>query len=113
MSMKTKHKIIFNNSKNMKIIPSNSVDLVVTSPPYPMIKMWDDIFSKASHTVSNALNNYDCARSFEAMHEILDPVWREAFRVLKTGGFACINIGDATRTINGNFVLYPNHMSVI
>jgi DNA modification methylase len=39
MPMKTKHRIIFDDSKNMAIIPPDSVDLVVTSPPYPMIKM--------------------------------------------------------------------------
>ncbi|WP_429997456.1 hypothetical protein, partial [Mycoplasmopsis bovis] len=26
-------------------IDDESVDLVITSPPYPMIKMWDEIFS--------------------------------------------------------------------
>jgi hypothetical protein len=44
---------------------------------------------------------------------VLDPVWKDVYRVLKFGGFACINIGDATRTINDNFVLYPNHMRVL
>jgi modification methylase len=43
----------------------------------------------------------------------LDPVWKEVYRVLKVGGFACINIGDATKTINGNFVLYPNHIRIL
>jgi DNA modification methylase len=32
--------------------------------------------------------------------------------VLVPGGIACINIGDATRTIGGVFVLYPNHVRV-
>jgi DNA modification methylase len=31
---------------------------------------------------------------------------------LKNGGFLCINIGDATRTINGNFTLYNNHSRI-
>jgi len=30
-----------------------------------------------------------------------------------SGGIACINIGDATRTIDGVFHLYPNHSRVI
>jgi len=29
------------------------------------------------------------------------------------GGFACINIGDATRTIKDEFQLYPNHSRII
>ncbi len=28
------------------------------------------------------------------------------------GGIACINIGDATRTVNGKFQLYPNHSRI-
>jgi DNA modification methylase len=42
--MHTNHQIFFKNSNNMKELSSESVDLVVTSPPYPMIEMWDDGF---------------------------------------------------------------------
>ena len=35
--MKSLHKLFFENSKKMDSIPSSSVHLVVTSPPYPMI----------------------------------------------------------------------------
>jgi DNA modification methylase len=47
--------------------------------------------------------------AFELMHRILDNVWNEVYRVLMHGGIACINIGDAARTINNNFSLYQNH----
>jgi DNA modification methylase len=40
-------------------------------------------------------------------------VWREAYLALIDGGIACINIGDATRTINGRFRLFPNHSKII
>ena len=39
-------------------------------------------------------------------------VWQETYRVLVDGGIACINIGDATRSINGKFKLYPNHARI-
>jgi len=35
------------------------------------------------------------------------------FRILKTNGFACINIGDATRKLGDDFYLYPNHARVL
>jgi len=112
--MKTKHKIIFDDSKNMEIIPSDSIDLVVTSPPYPMIEMWDDMFCSQNSSIKDALKDSSgSSKAFELMHQELDKVWDGVYRILKNGGFACINIGDATRTINDNFVLYPNHMSVI
>ena len=40
----TNHKIIFGDSRKMDEIDDESVHLVVTSPPYPMIEMWDNLF---------------------------------------------------------------------
>ena len=50
--------------------------------------------------------------AFEAMHRELDKVWGELYRVLKPGSFACINIGDATRSIGDRFQRYPNHTRI-
>ena len=111
--MKTSHKIIYQDSQDLKQIPSNSVDLVVTSPPYPMIDMWDEMYCTQNPEIGNALEYGDGMLAFSLMHEILDAVWNEVFRVLKTGRFACINIGDATRTLNNNFKLYPNHARIL
>ena len=111
--MKTTHNILFQDARDLKNIPSESVDLVVTSPPYPMIEMWDEMFSHQNPEIQDALANGDGNQAYALMHEILDAVWDEVFRVLKNGRFACINIGDATRTIKGNFCLYPNHARVL
>ena len=111
--MKTNHKVTFGNATNMKEVSSESVDLMVTSPPYPMIEMWDEMFAQQSSSVKKALEKGNGVNAFELMHQVLDPVWEEVYRMLKFGGFACINIGDATRTINSNFVLYPNHMRIL
>jgi len=42
--MKTNHKIVFENSNNMKDVPTESVNLIVTSPPYPMIEIGTNNF---------------------------------------------------------------------
>jgi DNA modification methylase len=47
------------------------------------------------------------------MHRTLDPVWRELRRVLVPGGIACIDIGDAVRTIGHRFALYPNGARIL
>jgi len=93
---------------------------MVTSPPYPMIKMWDTQFSKINpqvatlwHALETDGEEETVTQIYDAMHEILAKVWREAFRVLVDGGIACINIGDATRTVNGKFRLFPNHARII
>ena len=53
--MKTIHKILFQDATNLTGIASESVDLVVTSPPYPMIEMWDDMFGKQNPEIQKAL----------------------------------------------------------
>ncbi len=111
--MKTEHKIFIKNSKKMKPIPSSSVHLVVTSPPYPMIEMWDDMFKRQNKEIARALKHHDGLRGFEWMHRELDTVWKEVHRILINGGIACINIGDAVRTIDGEFRLYPNHSRIL
>ena len=105
--MKTTHRVYFENSERMPALPAGSVDLVVTSPPYPMIEMWDELFTRLSPAAGKALTQQRGLAAFEAMHRVLDPVWAEAHRILRQGGFACINIGDATRTIGDTFMLYP------
>jgi len=111
--MKTTHKIYFKNSKNMRTIPSSSVHLVVTSPPYPMIAMWDDMFVHQNKNILKALQKNNGFKAFELMHQTLDQVWQELYRVLISGGIACINIGDATRTVGDNFMLYANHARIL
>lgn len=96
----------------MTALADNSVQLIVTSPPYPMIEMWDKPFAALNSKIAGALESRP-AEAFELMHQILDEIWREAFRVLSPGGFCCINVGDATRSVNGNFRLYSNHSRII
>lgn len=109
----TTHKIINGNSTNMHYIGSKSVHLIVTSPPYPMIEMWDNLFSEQDPPVSDDLSKGNGVKAFNKMHLLLNKVWGECDRVLIDNGFVCINIGDATRTINGKFQLYSNHTAII
>jgi DNA modification methylase len=111
--IKTIQKVIYSDSRNMKEMADESVDLVVTSPPYPMIEMWDKIFTEQNGKIGNALEKNDGPAAFELMHKELDKVWDELFRVLKKGSIACINMGDATRTIAGRFALYTNHSRIL
>jgi len=111
-NMKTTHQIYNKNSSEIKEIQDNSVNLIVTSPPYPMIEMWDDIFSIINHKIKKKLEEKKDLEAFNLMHQELNKTWKESYRVLKPGGIACINIGDATRKIN-EFKLYSNHSEII
>jgi DNA modification methylase len=110
--MISEHRIRFADAKDLSDVASQSVHLVVTSPPYPMIEMWDALFCRQP-TIKKALYGRTGLNAFELMHRQLDDVWDELYRVLVPGGIACINIGDATRTINGEFALYPNHSRIL
>ncbi len=107
--MTMSHRIHFCDSRKLAVIDSESIDLVVTSPPYPMIDMWDKMFCGLNTNIAAALARPDPTKAFELMHRELDLVWDQLFRTLKPGGLACINIGDAVRTVDGQFALYPNH----
>jgi len=97
----------------MAEIADESVDLIVTSPPYPMVAMWDEVFALQDDRIGEQLSCGNGRAAFALMHELLDAVWLECNRVLKPGGLACINIGDATRTLAGDFQLYSNHSRIL
>lgn len=109
----TQHKIYTTNSNRMDFIEDGSVNLIITSPPYPMIEMWDELFISQDNSIKNDLKEGKGYDSFNKMHFLLNDIWRECDRVLADHGFICINIGDATRTLNGKFQLYPNHSKII
>ena len=111
--MKTHHLIHYSSSKHMTGIEDNSIALVVTSPPYPMIEMWDDLFASMNPEIQESLDDNDGDLAFELMHAELDCVWKEVARVLSPGGMVCVNIGDATRSIGKIFKLYPSHSRII
>jgi DNA modification methylase len=118
----THHRVFFKDSRDMRDLEDSSVHLVVTSPPYPMIEMWDHLFGSMDPQIARlqeeiATSEGEVGNSvtsaYELMHKNLAKVWRECYRVLCQGGIACINIGDATRTFNGRFRLFANHAKVI
>ena len=112
-TFETIHRFIVSDARDLHLLTDNCVDLVVTSPPYPMIQMWDDLFMHLSPDIETAMKAEEGSNAFELMHRELDKIWRELHRVLRSGSFACINIGDAVRTIGGNFRLFPNHSRII
>lgn len=109
----TTHHLIRN--LDARIIPSDDlplVHLVVTSPPYPMIEMWDEVFCKMNPEIKTELEQ-NPGLAFELMHTELDRVWEAIDPFLVEGGIVCINIGDATRKVGENFQLFPSHARII
>jgi DNA modification methylase len=111
--MITDHRVVTGNAADMPLVDAASVELVVTSPPYPMIAMWDEMFIARDSSIEGAFRGHDGLNAFDLMHEQLHGAWKAAWNALIPGGMLCINIGDATRTIGDRFRLYANHSRVI
>lgn len=111
--METHHSIVIGDAREMNTVADEQVHLVVTSPPYPMIDMWDDVFADLNPEVTERLEAGAGQDAFEMMHAELDVVWDEVDRVLTPGGIVCVVVGDATRSLDGSFRVYNNHVRIV
>ena len=83
-SLDLTYEIIMGDSRvKLKGLADNSVDLIVTSPPYGSIKQYSD----RSHEIGWNQDYLD-------YHESLLEVFRECVRVLRPGCRMVINVGD-------------------
>jgi len=82
---------------------NNTVDLIVTSPPYWNIKDYG----------SNTQIGYNS--TYEHYIEDLNIVWKECFRVLKEGCRLCVNVGDQFVRTNKDtpYHVKPIHSDII
>jgi len=96
-------KIIIGDSRRMPELNDESIDLIVTSPPYWHIK---DYGVPGQIGYGQDLHQY---------LKNLYYVWSECFRVLKKGGRFCLNIGDqfARAIIYGRYKVIPLHAEFI
>lgn len=109
----TVHHMIPGDSRLLDSTVEPFADIVVTSPPYPMIEMWDGMFSRLNSRIGDNLSAGKTDDAFEFMHAELDHVWKGIHSSLREGGIACIIVGDATRTVNREFKLFPNHSRIL
>lgn len=87
----------------MSLIPDESVQLIVTSPPYWQLK---------DYGADKQIGFND---SYEDYINNLNLVWSECFRVLESGCRLCINIGDqfARSVYYGRYKAIPIHSEII
>lgn len=72
-------RVLCKSSEDMSELPDHSVHLMITSPPY------------------NVSKDYDQDLTLDEYRELIRQVLRETYRVLVTGGRACINVANLGR----------------
>lgn len=100
---KSTHQVVFGDSRQMGSISSESIELIVTSPPYWQLK---------DYGVENQIGFND---SYESYVNHLNVVWMECARVLRPGCRLCVNIGDqfARTAIYGRYKVIPIRTEII
>lgn len=101
--MKTHHKIINGDSRQMTELADNSVHLAITSPPYWQLK---------DYGTDNQIGFHD---SYENYINNLNLVWKECYRTLHNGCRLCVNIGDqfARAVYYGRYKVIPIREEII
>lgn len=87
-----------NCNEILKLIPSDSIDLIITSPPY---------FQQREYGGGNGIGN---EKNVEEYIENIMKTFRECIRVIKKTGSIVFNIGD--KYINGNLLLVPYKFAI-
>jgi DNA modification methylase len=96
-------KIIIGDSRSMAEVGDQTIDLVVTSPPYWHIKDY------------GAAGQIGYGQTLHRYLEDLYRVWAECHRALAPGSRLCINVGDqfARAAVYGRYRVIPIHAETI
>jgi DNA modification methylase len=100
----TRHSLYLRDARDLADLASNSVHLVLTSPPYWTLKEY-----RASAGQMGHIRNYD-----EFLSE-LDKVWKHCHRLLVPGGRLVCVVGDvclSRRKNGGRHTVVPLHASI-
>lgn len=100
---KTSHRLYVGDARDLGSIKSESVHLILTSPPYWNLKRYPDHPAQLGNT-----------KDYEAFLNELDRVWEECFRVLVPGGRLICVVGDVclSRRQHGRHVVVPLHADI-
>ncbi|WQV29932.1 DUF1887 family protein [Helicobacter pylori] len=85
------NKVFYHSSTNMNEVPDNSVDLIITSPPYFSIK---DYTKNGTQDLQHSAQHVEDLGALEKYEDYLLgllKVWLECYRALKPNGKLCIN----------------------
>ncbi len=103
-TLPTRHELRRSDARGMDFVPSESVQLVLTSPPYWTLKQYNETDGQLGSVAD-----------YEAFLRELDRVWTHCLRVLVPGGRLICVVGDvclSRRKNNGRHTVVPLHASI-
>lgn len=102
----TKHRIYLGDARHLRPLEGESVDLVVTSPPY-----FNLIEYAGNRGTTGQLGDLD---QYDEFLDQLDEVWRRCFELLVPGGRLCVVVGDVcvSRRQAGRHHVIPLHADI-
>jgi DNA modification methylase len=104
LNIPTSHYLVHGDARQMRLIASESVHLVLTSPPYWTLKKYEEINGQLGHVIG-----YD-----EFLSE-LGRVWKRCFDSLVPGGRLICVVGDvclSRKQNDGRHTVVPLHASI-
>jgi site-specific DNA-methyltransferase (adenine-specific) len=101
--IRTHHKLVLGDARDLSFVDDETVHLVVTSPPYWTLKRYNEHESQLGHV-----------EDYEEFLAALSTVWRECYRVLVPGGRLVCVVGDVcqSRRKFGRHVVVPLHADI-
>ncbi len=99
----TTHRLIQGDARHLGFIASESVHLVVTSPPYWILKRYNESVGQLGHV-----------EDYEQFVQELSKVWAHVYRVLVPGGRLVCIVGDVclSRREHGRHTVVPLHADI-
>jgi site-specific DNA-methyltransferase (cytosine-N4-specific) len=85
-------KVFYKSASNMAELPDNSVQVIITSPPYFNIKDYSKDGHQDDKHSKKKKQDMGAYKSFDDYINGLVLVWKECERVLKPNGKLCINV---------------------
>ncbi len=97
------HTLINGDARDLSYIADESVHLAVTSPPYWILKKYNDSIGQLGHI-----------EDYEIFLQELKRVWKELFRILVPGGRTVCVVGDVclSRRKYGRHLVVPLHSDI-
>lgn len=105
-SLPSDHELYQRDARNLSLLDDESVELVVTSPPYFDLKDYEN--------GAGGDDQLGDITEYESFNREIDRVWRECYEKLRPGGRLCVVVGDVLRSRSeyGRHRVLPLHATI-